>query len=73
MNLRQLNHLMRHARKDELYQEFTNMRDSFEPDYRRILLTLSPEDRQRIEHYLAASIAAQERITRTAYFMTPTR
>ena len=33
MNLRQLNHLMRHARKDELYQEFTNMRDSFEPDY----------------------------------------
>ena len=73
MNLRQLNHLMRHAQKDELYQELTNVRNRFEPDYHRILLTLPPEDQQYIEHYLTFSIAVQERITRTAYFMTPTR
>jgi len=73
MNLRQLNHLMRYAKKDALYQEFVAARDNFEPDYRRILLTLSPDDRKCIEHFLAFSIAAQERVARTAYFMTPTR
>ena len=73
MNQRQLNHLKRHAQKDELYRELVSIRDQFEPDYRRILLTLSPDDRRCIENYVNFTRAAEERITRTAYFMTPTR
>ena len=73
MNCRQLQHLMRHAQKDELYQEFIQLRDKFEPDYRRILLTLPPDDRRTIEIYVNFTHAAEERMTRTAYFMTPTR
>ena len=73
MNCRQLQHLMRHAQKDELYREFIQLRDKFEPDYRRILLALPPDDRRTVEIYVNFSRAAEERIARTAYFMTPTR
>ena len=73
MNQRQLNHLNRHVQKDELYRELVQIRSQFEPDYRRVLLALPPEDRWCIESYIRFSHAAEERITRTAYFMTPTR
>jgi len=73
MNQRQLNHLNRHVQKDELYRELIQIRDRFEPDFRRILLTLSTEDRQCIEAYFRFSRAVEERVARTAYFMIPTR
>ena len=73
MNLRQLNHLNHHAQKDKLYRELVQLRDSFEPDYRRILLTLSPDDRRCIEIYVNFTRAVEERMVRTAYFITPTR
>ena len=73
MNLRQRNHLMRHARKDELYQDFVRTRDILEPEYRRILSSLSPDDQMLVKYYVNSCLGAEERVARTAYFMTPTR
>lgn len=71
MNIKQEKHLMHHAEKDEIYHEILSIRSIYEHDFKRILRTLSPEDQHCLKMYIKACVAVEERISHTAYFLTP--
>ena len=71
MNKRQLSHLNSAAQKDEIYQDLQTLVNLYEPEYQRILRTLSPRDRHLLHMYIAAREGLESRMARTAYFLTP--
>ena len=71
MTEEQERHLMKHAEKDEIYQDMLYLRGIYEHDFKRILLSLSKEDQHCVRMYVNVCVAVESRISRTAYFLEP--
>lgn len=71
MTEKQLTHLTQEVQKDDLYQDFIKLLDMYQPEYLRILEQLPYRDQHLLKQYISLSIALEERLTRTAYFLMP--
>ena len=71
MNDNQAKHLLEFVLRDEWYQQFLAECCALEPEYLRIMDSLSEKDRETVEQYITISQAMDYRETVVAYFLDP--
>lgn len=71
MTQKQEKHLIRQVKKDKIYQDFLELQKTYEPEYTRILHSLSLQDQYYLKMYLRVCEGLDARTIRTAYFLTP--
>ena len=71
MEERQLDHLMKAAQADEIYQDMVVLQKYYEAQFQRILITLPEADQINLKMYVRVCEGLEDRIIRTAYFLKP--